>query len=209
MAVSVPFLAASGSLKDRQVDPDVFATRTRRVLLKEMVVMAEARLRTGTHSTRTRAKIHGTTAKIYRQKGTGNARHGSRKANIFRGGGIAHGPLPRDYGYHLPARARRVALRSALRGKLDDAEFRVVETFDFQKPSTRDFVRLLEQLEVQGSFLVIPAEHAESVRRSCRNIPRSGYCVVDDLNVYDVLRHQLLIFDEAALQRLEERYADG
>ncbi len=209
MAVSVPFLTASGALKDRDVDPDVFAKRTRRVLLKEMVLMTEARRRTGTHATRNRAKIKGTTAKIYRQKGTGGARHGSRKANIFRGGGVAHGPSPRDYGYHLPARARRVALRSALRAKLDDAEFRVVEKFDFQKPSTRNFVGLLQQLEVSGSFLVIPAEHAESVRRSCRNIPRSAYCVVDDLNAYDVLRQQMLIFDEAALRKLEERYGDG
>ncbi|MFQ5844564.1 MAG: 50S ribosomal protein L4, partial [Planctomycetota bacterium] len=196
-------------VKSRKVDPALFGRRTHRVLLKEAVIQAEARRRAGTHATRRRSEIRGTTAKLYRQKHTGHARHGSRKAPIFRGGGICHGPKPRSYGTPLSTRARRIALRSALRAKLEAGDVRMVEAFAFRRPRTRDFAELLSRLDVGGSFLVVCAEHADAVRRSCRNLPGSGYRVVADLNAYEVLRQGTLIFDQAAWKRLEERFGDG
>jgi large subunit ribosomal protein L4 len=209
MSVSVPFLRASGDLSERSVETDRFRRRGRRVLLKESVIMAEARKRVGSHSTKRRSEIKGTTAKMFRQKGTGHARHGAAKAPQLRGGGVAFAKKPRTYGYRIPKKARRAALAAALRGKLDDGEVRVVERFTFEKPRTKDFRELIGRLEVAGSFLVVPASHDENVWRSCRNLSGSSYRVVTDLNAYEVLKSKYLILDEAALASLEERFGDG
>ena len=209
MAVAIPYLDASGAVKTRDVEADLFAKRARRVLLKEAVIMAEARKRVGTHSAKTRSEVNGTTAKMYRQKGTGNARHGTRKAPQFRGGGMAFAKKPRDYGWAMPKRARRAALRSAIRGKIDDNEVRIVADFGIEKPRTKDFIALLEKIDVKGSFLVVPEKHSQAVWMSCRNIPGAAYRVVSDLNAYEVLRQNVLIFEEAALKALEEKYGDA
>ncbi len=209
MAVGIPYLDAKGALKTRSVDADLFTRRARKVLLKEAVIMAEARMRVGTHSTLLRSEVSGTTAKMYRQKGTGNARHGTRKAPIFRGGGVAHAKKPRTYGWSMPVRARRAALRGALRGKIDDGEVRIVKGFGIKAPKTKEFAALLGKLDVKGSFLVIPESHQDALWRSCRNIPGSAYRVVDDLNAYEVLKQSVLIFEEAALDKLIERYKNA
>jgi len=208
MEVTIPSLSASGELGERTVDAGRFRRRGKRVLLKEYVHMAEARKRVGTHSALTRAEVSGTTAKMFRQKGTGNARRGNRKANMLRGGGMAFAKKPRDYGWSMPKRARRAALAAALRGKLEDGEVSVVESFDFPEPSTRMFVGILERLGVEGSFLVVPAAHDPNVWKSCRNVPGQAYRIAPDLNAYEVLKQRRLILDEAALALLEERF-DG
>ncbi|MHC4932224.1 MAG: 50S ribosomal protein L4 [Planctomycetota bacterium] len=209
MEVSVPFLHKSGDVKDRAVDAGRFRRRARGALLREFVAMSEARRRVGTHAALGRSEITGTNAKMYRQKGTGNARHGARKAPQLRGGGMAFAKKPRTYGWQMPRKARRAALEAALRGKLDDGEVRIVESFDLAQPRTKDFVQLLKRLEIDGSFLVCPAAHDENVWRSCRNIPGSGYRVVSDLNAYEVLKSRYLILEEAALKALEERFGNG
>lgn len=209
MSASVPYLRASGDLSERSVETDRFRRRGRKVLLKESVIMAEARQRAGTHSAKRRSEITATSAKMYRQKGTGNARHGAAKAPQLRGGGMAFAKKPRDYGYRMPKKARRAALAAALRGKLDDGEVRVVERFEFAQPRTRDFRVLVGRFEIEGSFLVVPGAHDEMVWRSCRNLPGSSYRVVSDLNAYEVLKSKYLVLDEAALASLEERFGDG
>ncbi|MGQ0612984.1 MAG: 50S ribosomal protein L4 [Planctomycetaceae bacterium] len=208
MAVSIPFLAKSGALQQRSVDPMAFARRARKVLLKEIVIMAEARRRTGTHSVLQRSEVAGTTRKMYAQKKTGRARHGSAKAAIFRGGGVMHGKKPREYGYALPLKARRTALRAALRGKLADGDVRLVESFGIDKPRTKDVVAILNKFGITGTFLLVPKVHSDALWRSCRNVPGSGYRVLSDLNAYEVIRARALIFEESALKELEERYAD-
>jgi len=209
MSATVPFLSKSGDLKDHEVDPEIFRRRGSKVLLKEFVIMAEARKRVGTHSAKTRAEISGTTAKMYRQKGTGNARHGNRKAPQLRGGGMAFAKKPRDYGWQMPRKARRAALEAAIRGKLDDGEVRIVESFGIDAPRTKDFVALLKRLDINDSFLVVPTAHDEAIWRSCRNIPRSNYRVVSDLNAYEILRARFLIIDSEAYKVLEERFGNG
>jgi large subunit ribosomal protein L4 len=208
MPVTVPFLVSGGALKERKVELESFRRRGRKVLLKEAVVMAEARRRVGTHAARTRGEVRGTTAKMYRQKGTGRARHGSYKAPQLRGGGVAFAKKPRDFGYAIPKKARRAALEAAIRGKLEDGEVRVVEAFGLKKPRTKDFVAILGQLDMKGSFLVVPAAHDDALWRSCRNVPGANYRVVADLNPYEVLRSRYLLLDDAALRALESRFGD-
>ncbi len=206
MDVSIPSLSASGELGQRTVDSGKFRRRGKRVLLKEYVHMAEARKRVGTHAALSRGEVSGTTAKMYRQKGTGSARKGNRKAAQLRGGGMAFAKKPRNYGWSMPKRARREALAAAIRGKLDDGEILVVESFNFSAPSTKAFTELLGRLGVEASFLIVPAVHDDNLWKSCRNVPGHAYRVVADLNAYEVLKQRRVILDEAALQALEERF---
>jgi len=207
--MQVPCLKSNGDVGTREVDEQAFRRRGRKVLLKEYVIMAEARRRVGTHAALPRAEISGTTAKMYRQKGTGNARHGSRKAPQLRGGGVAFAKKPRRYGWTMPKRARRAALQAALRGKLEDGEVRVVESFGFDRPRTKDFITLLKRLDVDGSFLVVPSKHRENVWKSCRNLPGSAYRTVRNLNAYEVLKQRYLVLEESALAALQERFGDA
>ena len=208
MSVSIPYLKSSGELGERAVNAETFTRRGKKVLLKEFVIMAEARKRVGTHSAKTRAEVSGTTAKMYRQKGTGAARKGNRKAPQLRGGGMAFAKKPRDYGWHMPKKARRAALEAAIRGKLDDNEVKVVESFGIDAPKTKDFVALLARAGVEGSCLVVPAQHQDALWRSCRNVVGTGYLVASDLNAYDVLLYGTLLLEEAALASLEERFSN-
>ena len=209
MIVSVPCLLKSGDVKTRDVDADGFRRRGRKVLLKEYAIMAEARQRVGTHAALSRAEVSGSTVKMYRQKGTGNARHGNRKAPQLRGGSMAFAKKPRDYGWAMPKRARRAALEAAIRGKLEDGEVRVVESFGLDQPRTKDFAALLQRLEIDGSFLVVPAAHADAVWKSCRNIVGAAYRVVSDLNAYEVLKQRYLILEGGALEALEQRFSNA
>jgi large subunit ribosomal protein L4 len=144
-----------------------------------------------------------------RQKGTGNARHGSRKAPQLRGGGVCFAKKPRDFGWSMPRQARRAALAAALRGKLDDGEVRIVERFDFAAPRTKEMTALLGRLGVDGSFLVVPAAHQDALWRSCRNLRGADYLTAANLNAYQVLRQRYLVIEEAALKALEERFSNG
>jgi large subunit ribosomal protein L4 len=207
MEVTVPVLKKSGGLGKHAVDAGRFKRYGKKVLLREYVVMAEARKRAGTHSALTRGEVAGSTKKMYRQKGTGRARHGNDKAPQLRGGGMCFAKKPRDFGWAMPKRARRAALEAALRGKLEDGEVRLVEGFVFEKARTKEFVALLKALEIDGTFLVVPNVHDEKIRLSCRNVPGALYRVVADLNAYEVLKQKYLVIEADALKALEERFA--
>ena len=209
MSTKVPYLKKSGDLGERKVDAENFRRRAKGVVLKEFVIMAEARKRVGTHSALTRAEVSGSTSKLYRQKGTGTARKGNRKVPVLRGGGMAFAKRPRDYGYHMPKKARHAALAAALRGKLDDGEVKVVENFGIDQPRTKDFTALLGRLGVEGTCLIVPTEHSDALWRSCRNVKGAGYLVSSDLNAYEVLRYGTLVLEEGALKSLEERFGNG
>jgi large subunit ribosomal protein L4 len=209
MEITVPLLKRSGTVGKHAVEADRFRRYGKRVLLREYVEMAEARKRSGTHAALTRGEVAGSTKKIYRQKGTGRARHGNDKAPQLRGGGMCFAKKPRDHGWSMPKQARRAALESALRGKLEDGEVRLVEGFAFSKPRTKDFAALLASLKVDGSFLVVPKAHDKAVWLSCRNLPGALYRVVSDLNAYEVLKQKYLVIESDALQALEERFARG
>lgn len=171
-------------------------------VLHEVVRWQLSKRRRGTASTKTRGKIVGSTAKIYPQKGTGRARHGSRKAPIFVGGGIAFGPQPRDYAYTLPKRVRRLGLHMALAARAEEGKLTLVESFDLSG-KTKEFVAWAGQNGFDGSERVLLVTDDELARRAARNLPWVDVLPGRGINVYDILRNQAIIAD-AALFDLEE-----
>lgn len=170
-------------------------------VLHEVVAWQLAKRRRGTAATKTRSMVRGSTAKIYPQKGTGRARHGSRKAPIFVGGGISFGPQPRDYAYTLPKRVRRLGLQMALSARAGDGKLTLVESFGIGG-KTREFVAWASEHGFDGKERVLLVTDDEMTRRAARNLPWVGVLPRRGLNVYDVLRYEHLIADA-------ELFADG
>jgi large subunit ribosomal protein L4 len=166
-------------------------------VLHEVVAWQLSKRRRGTAATKTRAEITGSTAKIYPQKGTGRARHGSRKAPIFVGGSKAFGPQPRDYGYTLPKRVRRLGLEMALAARAQDGKLTLVEAFDVREGRTKEFVSWARAHGFDGSERVLLVTDDDMVRRAARNLPWVNVMPSRGLNVYDILRCERLIADAA------------
>lgn len=171
-------------------------------VLHEVVRWQLSKRRSGTASTKTRGKVVGSTAKIYPQKGTGRARHGSRKAPIFVGGGTSFGPHPRDYAYTLPKRVRRLGLHMALAARAEEGKLTLVESFDLSG-KTKEFVAWAGQNGFDGSERVLLVTDDELARRAARNLPWVDVLPGRGINVYDILRNQAIIAD-AALFDLDE-----
>lgn len=171
-------------------------------VLHEVVRWQLSKRRRGTASTKTRGKVVGSTAKIYPQKGTGRARHGSRKAPIFVGGGTSFGPQPRDYAYTLPKRVRRLGLHMALAARAEEGKLTLVESFDLNG-KTKEFVAWAGQNGFDGSERVLLVTDDELARRAARNLPWVDVLPGRGINVYDILRNQAIIAD-AALFDLDE-----
>ena len=171
-------------------------------VLHEVVRWQLSKRRRGTAATKTRGKVVGSTAKIYPQKGTGRARHGSRKAPIFVGGGTSFGPLPRDYAYTLPKRVRRLGLHMALAARAEEGKLTLVESFDLSG-KTKEFVAWAGQNGFDGSERVLLVTDDELARRAARNLPWVNVLPGRGINVYDILRNQAIIAD-AALFDLDE-----
>jgi large subunit ribosomal protein L4 len=165
-------------------------------VLHEVVRWQLAKRRRGTAATQTRGKVTGSTAKIYPQKGTGRARHGSRKAPIFVGGGTVFGPQPRDYGYTLPKRVRRLGLHMALAARAQEGKLTLVESFDLNG-KTKEFVAWASEQGLDGSEKVLLVTDDELARRAARNLPWVDVLPGRGLNVYDVLRNERVIADAA------------
>jgi large subunit ribosomal protein L4 len=166
-------------------------------VLHEVVAWQLSKRRRGTAATKTRAAVTGSTAKIYPQKGTGRARHGSRKAPIFVGGGVTFGPHPRDYGYTLPKRVRRLGLEMAIAARAHDGKITLVESFGAQSGKTKEFVSWARANGIDGSERVLLVTDDEMVRRAARNLPWCNVMPSRGLNVYDILRSERLIADAA------------
>ena len=173
--------------------------------LKDAVVMHQANQRQGTVKTKTRGKVKGTNKKPYRQKGTGRARAGDVKSPIWRGGGVVFGPLPRDYSYHMPAKARRLATRTALLGKLKDGEVVIADLGGFNEPSSRSARKVLADLGSPRRALIVLAEPKEMVWKSFRNFPGVQVRVAQDLCAHDVVAGGLVIAEGAAMDALAKR----
>ncbi len=187
-----------------ELAPAVFGLRPHSAVLHEAVVWQLAGRRRGTHATLTRGMVDRTTRKLYRQKGTGRARHGSRGAPVFVGGGIAFGPQPRDYAYALPKKVRRLAMRSALSAKAADGRIAVLDRLDPAQPKTGVLARLLRAVGAEGSVLLVTAAPHAVVARSAANLPRVRVASAASLNVHDVLASDRLVFTREALDRLTE-----
>ena len=204
---------AGGAVQTREVDESAFAhpKHGARVLgrtLKDALVMYEANARAGTHKVKTRGEVRGPNHKLWAQKHTGRARMGSDKSPLWRGGGIIFGPQPRDYSYHMPAKARRVALRTALLAKLRDGEIAIADGWPADKPSTKAARAILDGLGASRSALVVSDAHDRTLYLSLRNLPHVEVCSVDELNAHRVLRRQVVVLTSPAYARLEQRMAD-
>ncbi|MEE9515223.1 MAG: 50S ribosomal protein L4 [Candidatus Brocadiales bacterium] len=176
-----------------------FGGEVRKVLLKDAIIMYEANRRAGTACTKTRAEVRGTGKKPWAQKHTGRARAGSLRSPLFRGGGVVFGPKPRDYSYHMPRKARRQALRSAMLGKLLDAEVKVIDKLEFSKPSTKKMVSLLKALGIEGSCLVVAEDNDHTIWKSARNVPGLKVMKVTQLNAYEIIKHGRLLITRSEL----------
>jgi len=200
----------AGSLGEVQIDDRPFHDKhgKDRVLyrtLKDVVVMHAANQRQGTVNTLNRAKVAGSNKKPWRQKGTGRARAGSRKSPIWRGGGTVFGPAPRDYSYHMPAKARRLATRTALLGKLKDGEVVIADLGAFPEPSSRAARKILGDLGSPKRALIVLCEPKEMVWKSFRNFPGVTVRTAVDLCAHDVVSGGLVIVESAAMEALAGR----
>jgi large subunit ribosomal protein L4 len=186
-----------------EIDPSEFGGKVNRHLLHEVVLMYLANQRAGTHSTKRRGEVAGSTKKLFRQKGTGNARVGTRRTNKRRGGGTAKGPKPRDYQYHLPRKAIRAATRMALLSKFQDNQTVIVDDFGLSQVKTKDMAAVLQALKIKGDTCLIGTAGMDRVvYKSARNIEGVDILPIRQLNAYAVLRPKRLVLTKAALEEL-------
>jgi large subunit ribosomal protein L4 len=196
-----------GKVQETEVDSSLFGDRILGRTLKDAVVMYEANRRAGTAKAKTRSEVNGPNHKLWPQKHTGRARMGSTKSPLWRGGGVIFGPVPRDYSYHMPVKARRVALYNALYAKLQDGEVLIADGWPAEKPSTKQAFGILKALGAEGSALVVTAAPDKNLWRSLRNVPLVDVRAVADLNAREVLLRKHMIVTKEALAMLQERAA--
>jgi large subunit ribosomal protein L4 len=184
---------------------EVFGAEVREHLFYEVVKAQLASKRQGTQSAKNRSAVSGSTKKLYKQKGTGRARHGSIRAPIYVGGGQAHPPRPRDWSYEPPRRVRALALTSALSKLHKEGRLLVVDSFELPEIKTKNVVAALETLKATDKTLVVDSQDNEKLRLSIRNCKDHRFLPPEGVNVYDLLRHDMLIVSKQAAKKLEER----
>jgi large subunit ribosomal protein L4 len=182
-------------------------TEIRSDILQRMVRYQLSKRQAGTHSTQNRDDVSVTTKKLYRQKGTGGARHGSRNAPIFVGGGVAHGPHPHSHAHALPKKVRALAMKHALSSKVKDESLIVVDGFSGEK--TKDLVAQLKALGISNALFIGGAELNEKFAKAARNIPNIDVLPLAGLNVYDVLRRKTLVLSREAVEGVNARFAEA
>lgn len=193
------FSSLGDATGDVELASEVFGVEPNPGLMHQVVTAQLAGARAGTHKTKTRAEVRGGGAKPWRQKGTGRARQGSIRAPHFRGGGVAHGPEPRDYSQRTPKKMKRLALYSALSTRASESAIRVIDGFDWQTPRTKDAVSLLSKIDSSGKTLVVLHRGDESARRAFRNLPQVWITEPGQLSAYDVLWASSVVFARKAL----------
>lgn len=189
-------------IESLEVAEAVFGSRVRADLLKQAIVMYHANKRVGTAATKSRGMVRGTTKKMYRQKGTGNARAGSIRTVIRRGGGVAFAKVKRDFGKDMPKKQRQLATKSAILAKLLSESVVVIDQLDFAQPKTKDFVQVLSNLKIDRSCLVTVPGRDENLYKSARNVPKVDVILVGDLNAGDICNKQKMLFTKEAFLKL-------
>lgn len=183
---------------------DIFGVEVNVGLMHQAYVRQMANARQGTHKAQTRSEVDRTKAKWYRQKGTGRARHGSRNAPIFVGGGVAHGPRPRSYVKDMPKKMRRQALRCALSALAADEQIVVVDDLSIDTPKTKAMLEVMNNLVGEESALILLPERNENVEKSSRNIANALTLRVSYLNIRDMLTHDKIIISLEALEIIND-----
>ncbi len=210
MASLTVYSETGGEVGKYEIDTEQIADRINKQLMHDAVVMYQANLRQGSHNTRTRGQVSGTTKKMYRQKGTGNARAGSKRSPIRVGGGVARTIKPRDYSYRLNKKALRLATRMAIRSKIDDGELIVVDKLTFDGPKTSVMATVLKALGLEAtSTLIATSELEMAVYKSARNIQGVQVQPVRELNALSVLRPKRMLVTRAALDKIKDGSFSG
>jgi large subunit ribosomal protein L4 len=195
--------ASAGSV---ELSDDIFGLEPRQDIIHRMVLWQLAKRQAGTHKTKTRAEIARTGKKIYRQKGTGGARHGSARAPIFRGGGRAMGPVVRSHAHDLPKKVRQLALKHALSAKVKAGGLIVIDDVKLAEPKTKVLAERFGRLGLANALIISGAQVEENFARAARNIPNVDVLPVQGINVYDILRRDTLVLSKAAVDALEARF---
>ena len=194
------------SLGEIELPESVFGIVPNSDVVHEAVVMQLASRRAGTHDTKTISEVSGGGRKPWRQKGTGRARQGSRRSTLWVVGATVFGPTPRKYGYKLPKKVRRLALKSALSSKALENGIFVFDNIDMEKPCTKEIASMLKSIDVKQALIVTDVRN-EIVEKSANNMPKVKAMAVDGLNVYDILNHSALILTADAVQKAGEALA--
>jgi large subunit ribosomal protein L4 len=200
--LSAPLFAADGTETGTvELDAAIFGIEPNTAVMHQVVTAQLAARRAGTHSTKTRAEVRGGGAKPWRQKGLGRARHGSIRSPQWVGGGVAHGPKPRDYSQRTPKKMKRLALRSALSARAAEGQIKVVETFEgWDVPKTKNAVALLGAMGVTGKVLLIAEDHERVAIKSFRNLDHVIAINLGQANTYDVLWADTVIMSKGTLE---------
>jgi large subunit ribosomal protein L4 len=186
----------------RELPEDLFGVEIKVSLMHQVVVAGAAAQRAGTHSTKTRGDVSGGGVKPWRQKGTGRARHGSNRSPIWAGGGVAHGPHPRDYAMRVNRKMKKAALRSALTDAVASGKIALVDELAFDAPRTKDAIGLLKALELEGKVLLVIEAPDEALEKSFRNLRNVKIDYPGNLSTYDLLYADRVVFTGAALDLL-------
>jgi len=171
----------------------------------DVVVAYRAAQRAGTHSTKTMGEVAGTNKKPWRQKGTGRARAGSFRSPLWRGGGVTFGPKPRDYTKNVGKKTKQLALRKALSERLKAGDVVVVDDFKLDSPKTKGFLAALNALDVNGKTLIVSTAADKNLQLASRNVPTVELTNSNDVNTYQVLKYDKLVFTRGALEKVQER----
>ena len=194
------FTADGKQTGEVDLNPDIFGIEPNVAVMHQVVTAQLAAARAGTHSTKTRSEVRGGGAKPWRQKGLGRARHGSIRSPQWKGGGVAHGPKPRDYSQRTPKKMKRLALRSALSARAADGRIKVVEDFDvWAEPKTKNATALLEAMGVTGKVLLLAEDHERTAIKSFRNIEGVIASNLGQANTYDVLWAETIVMSRGTL----------
>lgn len=191
------------TVKEINLPADIFEVDVNVGLMHQAYVRQMANARQGTHKTKTRSEVRMTGAKWYRQKGTGRARHGAKSAPIFVGGGVAHGPRPRDYTKDMPKQMRRKAIRCALSALARDEQLVFVDSFNIGSPKTKEMRQTLNNLVGDNSALILLADKNENVERGVSNLDNARYLRANYLNIRDLLQYDKVIVPLDALELIQ------
>jgi large subunit ribosomal protein L4 len=203
--VSLPVYDRQGAeVGTYEIDPAELAPRINMQLMHDAVVMYQANRRQGSAKTKSRGEVAGATRKMYRQKGTGNARAGSRRSGVRRGGGHIFAKRPKDWSYRLPRKALQLATRMALAAKISDNEVTLIDELSFQAPKTAEMAAILKALRIEGVLLVAVEGYDVNVYKSIRNLAGVSVLPVSDLNTLEVLRPKRVLMTRAALDAFRE-----
>ena len=185
------------------LNDELFGIEPNNNVVFDVITNQQATQRQGTHAVKNRSAVRGGGKKPWRQKGTGRARAGSSRSPIWRGGGVVFGPTPRSYGYKVPRKSRRLAIKSVLSQKVLDNELIVVDKLELDSPKTKEFRAILSNLEVDKKVLLVLEDTNENIFKSAKNIPNVKVVSSDNVSVLDVVAHDFLLVTQTALDELE------